>query len=188
MFVRVRRRLEVVREDEQGRLHPLVRTAAHSALLVYNKYMDTFADSEVYWIALGKYSFPFYTIKHPLQLVFIVMCPDLKLQWLQDNGFSNPQIDSIYQVVIDRFNSTYKTSSSVDAPMAELQLEEEEESEESISGITIPLLECANCFPFRTNGFRITGLCGRVPMSTQSRLIYGPNLFPGRWSSLQGGR
>ncbi|KAH7325528.1 hypothetical protein B0J17DRAFT_536102, partial [Rhizoctonia solani] len=89
MFVRIRRWLEAVRKDEQGKLHPLIRTAAHSALLVDNKCMNAFADSEVYWIAL-------------------VMCPDLKLQWLQDNGFSKSQIDAIYQVIIDRFSSTYK--------------------------------------------------------------------------------
>ncbi|CAE6526037.1 unnamed protein product [Rhizoctonia solani] len=57
MFVRIRRRLEAVRKDEQGRLHPLVRAAAHSALLVDNKYMDAFADSEVYWIALGLFTY-----------------------------------------------------------------------------------------------------------------------------------
>ncbi|EUC55345.1 hAT family dimerization protein [Rhizoctonia solani AG-3 Rhs1AP] len=110
MFVRIRCHLEAVRKDEKGKLHPLIRAAAHSALLVDNKYMDAFADSEVHWIAL-------------------VMCPDLKLQWLQDNGFSASQIDTIYQVIVNRFNSTYKNSSSVNSATIDQQQEEESEDE-----------------------------------------------------------
>ncbi|CUA71497.1 Putative AC transposase [Rhizoctonia solani] len=111
MFVRIRRRLEAVRMDQQGKLHPLIRAAAHSALLVDNKYMDAFADSEVYWISL-------------------VMCPNLKLQWLQDNGFSKPQVDAIYQVVVNRFNSTYKGKSGADAAVVDLQFQDEDEESE----------------------------------------------------------
>lgn len=44
-----------------------------------------------------------------------VMCPDLKLQWLRDNGFPESDIQRIYQLVIDRFhvyNAPNQNSSS----------------------------------------------------------------------------
>ncbi|KAG9119766.1 hypothetical protein FRC07_005051 [Ceratobasidium sp. 392] len=92
MFIRIRHRLEVVRDDSKHRgLHPLIRAAAQSALLVYEKYMDSFASSEVYWIAL-------------------VMCPHYKLQWLHDHGFSSAQVDSVCDMVINRFNVSYKVT------------------------------------------------------------------------------
>ena len=53
MFVRIRRKLEQVRDNKPGDLEPIIRVAAHSSLLVIDKYMDLFEDSEVYWIALG---------------------------------------------------------------------------------------------------------------------------------------
>ncbi|QRV80904.1 hAT family dimerization protein [Ceratobasidium sp. AG-Ba] len=86
VFVCMRQRLERVRDDGGERLHPLIRAAAHSALLVYNKYMGLFTESEVYWIA-------------------IVMCPDRKLQWLRDNGCSESDIAQVYAMVVARFNS-----------------------------------------------------------------------------------
>ncbi|KAF8602022.1 hypothetical protein BDV93DRAFT_414455, partial [Ceratobasidium sp. AG-I] len=80
IFVRIRRRLELVRKDKSQKLNPIIRAAAHSALLIHHKYMGLFMDSEVYWIAL-------------------IMCPDLKLQWLWDNGYTNEEVEHIYNMV-----------------------------------------------------------------------------------------
>lgn len=54
IFVRIRRRLELVREDKAQKLNPIIRAAAHSSLMVYHKYMGLFTESEIYWIALGE--------------------------------------------------------------------------------------------------------------------------------------
>ncbi|EUC66606.1 HAT family dimerization protein, partial [Rhizoctonia solani AG-3 Rhs1AP] len=88
MFVRIRRKLERIRDDQSLGLEPIIRVAAHSSLLVIDKYMNMFEESEVYWIAL-------------------VMCPNYKLQWLRDNGFSEGDIAAVRDLVTNRFNQTF---------------------------------------------------------------------------------
>ncbi|QRV82276.1 AC transposase [Ceratobasidium sp. AG-Ba] len=95
VFLRMRRRLEIVREDKAQQLDPLIRVAAHSSLLVLEKYFELFKNSEVYWIAL-------------------VMCPNYKLQWLCDNGWSMTDIDDIRTKIIKRFHSVYRDASTPD--------------------------------------------------------------------------
>ncbi|KAG8770443.1 hypothetical protein FRC12_004249 [Ceratobasidium sp. 428] len=88
MFVTIKRKLEVVRDNKKAAMDPLVRAAAHSSLMVLEKYMNLFEDSEVYWIAL-------------------VMCPDRKLQWLNDNGYEQSDVNTVRNLVVHRFNTMY---------------------------------------------------------------------------------
>lgn len=46
--------LDAVRNDEAD-MSPLTRVAAHSALLVGAKYLNSMRESEVYFIAVGGY-------------------------------------------------------------------------------------------------------------------------------------
>ncbi|KAG9126898.1 hypothetical protein FRC07_001478 [Ceratobasidium sp. 392] len=52
VFLRMCRRLEIVCTDKAQQLDPLVCIAAHSLLLVLEKYFELFKESEMYWIAL----------------------------------------------------------------------------------------------------------------------------------------
>ncbi|KAF8687108.1 hypothetical protein RHS03_09994, partial [Rhizoctonia solani] len=97
IFVCMQQHLERIQEDSGERLHPLIRAAAHWSLLVYNKYMGLFTESEVYWIA-------------------VVMCPDRKLQWLCNNGCSEADISQVFSMVAARFNSLHPSPSMLDTP------------------------------------------------------------------------
>ncbi|KAH7335880.1 hypothetical protein B0J17DRAFT_543438, partial [Rhizoctonia solani] len=56
MFIRMRRKLEQVGDNKPGNLEPIIRVAAHYSLLVFDKYMGLFKESEFYWITLGTYT------------------------------------------------------------------------------------------------------------------------------------
>lgn len=53
-FLALRKMLEAVCNDE-AEMSPLTPVAAHSALLVGTKYLNSMRESEVYFIAVGKY-------------------------------------------------------------------------------------------------------------------------------------
>ncbi|QRV88442.1 AC transposase [Ceratobasidium sp. AG-Ba] len=99
VFLQMSRRLGIVRDDKAQKLDPLIRIAAHSSLLVLEKYFALFKESEVYWIAL-------------------VMCPNHILQWLRDNGWPESDIQTIREMITDRFHSIYPSNDAVEHNMA----------------------------------------------------------------------
>ncbi|KEP46987.1 hAT family dimerization protein [Rhizoctonia solani 123E] len=115
IFVSIRRKLEFVR-DKKLDFEPIIRIAAHSSLLVLDKYMDLFEDSEVYWIAL-------------------VMCPNYKLQWLRDNGFTESDIGAVRDLIIRRFNVLYPVDPNASVLRVELAKELDESDDEWDLGV-----------------------------------------------------
>jgi hypothetical protein len=45
--------LEVMRDDPDNEVPPIIRLAAHSALHVHKKYMRLMEEADIYWIAIG---------------------------------------------------------------------------------------------------------------------------------------
>ncbi|KAF5348283.1 hypothetical protein D9756_010486 [Leucocoprinus leucothites] len=64
--------------DDDDELLPVIHIAAQAAISMVNKYVTLCEECEIYIIA-------------------IVMCPDRKLQWFKDNGFSHAVISQLKQ-------------------------------------------------------------------------------------------
>ncbi|CAE6445265.1 unnamed protein product [Rhizoctonia solani] len=109
IFVRMRQCLESVREYSGQMLHPLIRAAAHSSLLAYNKYMGLFTELEVYWIAV-----------------------DRKIQWLRGNSCSESDIAQVFSIVTTRFNSFNPTPPTLDTPKTTKEISEDLDNEVTV--------------------------------------------------------
>jgi hypothetical protein len=48
-------RLQTTVKTPEPNLHPLLRVAARASLRVFDKYMQLFEESNIYWVALGTY-------------------------------------------------------------------------------------------------------------------------------------
>ncbi|KAG9091288.1 hypothetical protein FRC06_000636, partial [Ceratobasidium sp. 370] len=96
----LRSRLYNIRDDVLGRgLHRVTRVAAEAALQVFDKYMGTMEESDLYTMS-------------------VVMCPDHKLKWFADRGFST---EPIRQRVVDRFDDLYPHTSQSSHPQQVLR-------------------------------------------------------------------
>ncbi|KAH8110930.1 hypothetical protein DFH11DRAFT_728116 [Phellopilus nigrolimitatus] len=74
----------------------VIRVAAHASLLVCQKYFALTDECEVYRIA-------------------IVMCPDRKLKWFRDRGWSTEAIEDVRQVVNKRWKESYEVHAAPSA-------------------------------------------------------------------------
>ncbi|GBE85907.1 hypothetical protein SCP_0804310 [Sparassis crispa] len=80
-------------------LPPVVRVAAHAALLLSNKYYALTDECEAYRIS-------------------IVMCPDKKLDYFMKRGWSPEDVEDAKKLVIKRWEETYKPSLGVTISVA----------------------------------------------------------------------
>ncbi|KAF8595858.1 hypothetical protein BDV93DRAFT_573592, partial [Ceratobasidium sp. AG-I] len=79
-------RLEDIRDDfHKVGIHSITCVAAQAALLLYDKYIGTMEESDIYKIA-------------------VVMCPDRKLKWFSDRGYDT---EAIRTSIVSRFKATY---------------------------------------------------------------------------------
>ncbi|KAF5345972.1 hypothetical protein D9756_010932 [Leucocoprinus leucothites] len=85
-----------VHEDDDDELSPVIHIAAQAAISMVNKYITLCEECEIYFIA-------------------IVMCPDRKLQWFKDNGFSCAVISQLKQTVIDQWEQNYQPDLTPDS-------------------------------------------------------------------------
>ncbi|KAE9383065.1 hypothetical protein BT96DRAFT_961106 [Gymnopus androsaceus JB14] len=69
-------------------ISPIIRVAAHSGILVAEKYFKLFGECEVYAIA-------------------IVMSPEKKLQWFGSRGWSQEEITQVTERVLKRWSESY---------------------------------------------------------------------------------
>lgn len=60
----MRFRLTRMRDDVSGRLRSVARVAAYSALTVVDKYIGLLAESELYFMAVGKFIFDLHSVFH----------------------------------------------------------------------------------------------------------------------------
>ncbi|KAJ7147415.1 hypothetical protein C8R43DRAFT_889998, partial [Mycena crocata] len=95
----------LIKVENASDLLPVVRVAAHAALLILQKYHSLTDDCEIYRIAIGA-QFP-----HDK-----TMCPDKKLQWFTKRGWDNEAIEEVRQLVIRRWNQSYKSLAKVALP------------------------------------------------------------------------
>lgn len=49
----LRFRLTLMRDDSKNKLRPIMRVAAHSALIVVDKYLKLMEESDIYWMSVG---------------------------------------------------------------------------------------------------------------------------------------
>ncbi|EIM91657.1 uncharacterized protein STEHIDRAFT_49378 [Stereum hirsutum FP-91666 SS1] len=89
VFLDLELRLQSMSND--ARLLPVCRVAAHAGLLQCQKYFILFQECEA--VAFSN-----------------VCCPDRKLAWFRDRGWSDDQIDKLREGVITRFNKDYKSA------------------------------------------------------------------------------
>ncbi|EIM84180.1 uncharacterized protein STEHIDRAFT_31640, partial [Stereum hirsutum FP-91666 SS1] len=86
VFLDLELRLQSMSND--ARLLPICRVAAHAGLLQCQKYFILFQECEA-------------VATRP------VCCPDRKLAWFRDRGWSDDQVDKLCEGVIARFNKDY---------------------------------------------------------------------------------
>ncbi|KAF5354023.1 hypothetical protein D9756_006943 [Leucocoprinus leucothites] len=96
LLLDIRTYLVNVCEDDDDELSPVIRIAAQAAISMLNKYITLCEECEIYFIT-------------------IVMCPDRKLQWFKDNGFSCAVISQLKQTVIDRWEQNYRPDLTPDS-------------------------------------------------------------------------
>lgn len=105
VFLDLELRLQSMSND--ARLLPVCRVAAHAGLLQCQKYFILFQECEAVAFSNGQYI----SILHELMLrTRPVCCPDRKLAWFRDRGWSDDQIDKLREGVITRFNKDYKSA------------------------------------------------------------------------------
>lgn len=95
--------------------HPIIRVAAQASLTVVRKYEQFTEDCEVYWLAIGELiAFSFQSMLTNI-LSYVALCPDRKLQWFRDRGWSEQELSHIRRLLSIRFNESYQSMPSVHA-------------------------------------------------------------------------
>lgn len=105
--------------QEEAELPNVLRVAAHAALMLAQKYHSMNDECEVYRIAISKYCFIFlpFSFLHS-QIYFAAMCPDKKLVWFAEHSWDSEAIEEVRQLVIRRWNESYKPVITVVAATA----------------------------------------------------------------------
>ncbi|TEB25601.1 hypothetical protein FA13DRAFT_1637160 [Coprinellus micaceus] len=102
-FDDLRLSLEGIRDDddEENNISPVMRVAAHAALMMVDKYETMSWECPIYYVA-------------------IVMCPDRKMQWLKNRpAYDWRTLKYIKDLVIKYFEDKYQTSALPGAPTEE---------------------------------------------------------------------
>ncbi|TEB22246.1 hypothetical protein FA13DRAFT_1921081 [Coprinellus micaceus] len=102
-FDDLRLSLEGIRDDddEENNISPVMRVAAHAALMMVDKYETMSWECPIYYVA-------------------IVMCPDRKMQWFKNRpAYDRRTLKYIKDLVIKYFEDKYQTSALPGAPTEE---------------------------------------------------------------------
>lgn len=107
VFLDLELRLQSMSND--ARLLPVCRVAAHAGLLQCQKYFILFQECEAVAFSNGRYMH-IHVLCESTLTTQSVCCPDRKLQWFRDRGWSDDHINKLRQDVITRFNTNYKSA------------------------------------------------------------------------------
>jgi hypothetical protein len=80
----------------------IIRVAAQAALMIVDKYSLFTNDCDIYQFAIGIFVF-FYLLIDKSD-IYLVLCPDWKLKWFKDHGFSAAEIKDIKKRILARFS------------------------------------------------------------------------------------
>ncbi|KAG8778879.1 hypothetical protein FRC12_024762 [Ceratobasidium sp. 428] len=86
-FAILKFRLELMRDDDEGVLHPAIRIGAQASLNTLDKYMGVMENSEIYSMAT-------------------VLCPWYKTRWFVEQGYTSSRIDDIVRTIKRRVAET----------------------------------------------------------------------------------
>ncbi|KAH7322322.1 hypothetical protein B0J17DRAFT_582284, partial [Rhizoctonia solani] len=102
----LRTRLYDIRDDVLNQnLSPLIRIGAESALLVFDKYIGSMGESDLYTFAVGELPDAVDNRKLFSNIrTYSVLCPDRKLKWFSD---WNLNVDTIRVQILARFAELY---------------------------------------------------------------------------------
>lgn len=118
----------LINASNDASLPDVLRIAAHAGVIVCEKYLALTDECEAYWIAIGKLNIMSYYLslpllscyctqkigKHPIpsniytNFFCIVMSPNMKLDWFYKQGFSYDHILRIRNLVVLRWDQSYK--------------------------------------------------------------------------------